>query len=187
MKKKSPIWILIWVMAALGAGSAILAVAGFGFSRHALEKANQVSTLALCTELEHAVQRFYDDNGTLPVDIDKDVTFASNSEKGLQLLNVLFDLETSDMPMNVKGIKYLMFMDGSRAAEGLTWNESGTSITGLYDPWGGEYQITLDGDFDNYITVQPKAAKEPRELKRRVAVWSDGNKADKAKDDVTTW
>ena len=45
----------------------------------------------------------------------------------------------------------------------------------------------VDGDFDESISVQPKAASFSRTLQRRVAVWSDGKNPDKAKDDVTTW
>lgn len=66
-------------------------------------------------------------------------------------------------------------------------------MEGLYDPWGGDYQIALDGDFDETVTVLPKAAATGRVLQRRVAVWSDGadgtfeDSDGEVRDDVTTW
>ena len=155
-------------------------------------RSKKVRALETCTMLEQAVQRFYDDNGTLPVEIAEDSTFSSNSEKGLELLRVLLNQEATDPPLNGKGINYLSFKEGSPAADfGLVWNDAGTKVTGLYDPWGGSYMIALDGDFDEAISVQPKAYSSARNLQRRVAVWSNGKdgakKTGKVYDDITTW
>ncbi len=187
MKKKSPKRLIIGVVLVLVLGFILMVVAGSVVGGHALERAKQVKALAVCTELEQAVQRFYDDNGTLPADITEDTTFSSNSEMGLEMLRVLLNQETRDEPFNGKGIKYLSLKQGDRNMDGLIWNAAGTQITGLYDPWGGPYMITLDGDFDESITVQPRAAKEPSALPWRAASWSDGKDPEKAKDDVLTW
>ena len=45
--------------------------------------------LAVCTELEQAIQRYYDDNGTLPLDIQEDAVIATDSEEGVMLLELL--------------------------------------------------------------------------------------------------
>lgn len=153
------------------------------------------ATLAICTELEQAIQRFHDDNGTLPADVQSDESFSSNSPKGVEMLRVLFDQETGgpDAPiLNAKGIKYANFKQarGNKEGEyrnGIAYNEDGSEVIGLFDSWGGPIMIALDGDFDGSITVQPKAQKEPRTLQRMVAVWSNGKDPDKAKDDVITW
>ena len=150
-------------------------------------RANQTKALAVCTELEQAILRFYDDNGTLPADIVEDSVFSSNSTQGLEMLRVLMNQEAADPPLSAKGIKYLSIKQGDRNNDGWIWSESGTQITGLYDPWGGSYMIALDGDFDESIDVQPKAAKESQSLQHRVAVWSNGQDPDKANDDVTSW
>ena len=171
----------------------VLAAAGFQAGNFALNRAKKVKALAVCTELEQAIQRFYDDNGTLPVDIAADTTFDSNSAEGLDLLLVLMNQEANDPPLNGKGIKYLSVKQGNNDIDGLIWNEAGTLVEGLYDPWGGDYQISLDGDFDETVTVLPKAASTGRILQRRVAVWSDGadgsqdGDTGQVQDDVTTW
>ena len=171
----------------------VLASAGFQVGTLALNRAKKVKALAVCTEMEQAIQRFYDDNGTLPVEISEDTEIYSNSSEGLDLLFVLMDQETADPVLNAKGIKYLNVKQGKGDKDGLVYNDAGTVIEGLYDPWGGDYKIMLDGDFDESISVLPKGASTARILQRRVACWSDGADGAKsgstgtAKDDVTTW
>ena len=171
----------------------VLAGVGFQAGNFAINKAKRVKALAVCTELEQAVQRFYDDNGTLPVEIAADTELESNSAQGLGMILTLMNQETADPPLNGKGIKYLSVKQGNNDIDGLIWNDAGTAVEGLYDPWGGDYKIMLDGDFDESISVLPKGASTARLLQRRVAVWSDGADGSQdgdigtVKDDVTTW
>lgn len=171
----------------------VLAGVGFQAGNFAINKAKKTKALAVCVEIEQAVQRFYDDNGTLPVEIAADGTIFSNSTEGLNMLLVLMDMETGSPVLNAKGIKYLNVKQGGSNIDGLIYNDAGTTVTGLYDPWGGDYKIALDGDFDETISVQPKAASSSRNLQRRVAAWSDGadgsdpGSSGSTKDDVTTW
>ncbi len=171
----------------------VLATAGFQAGNFAINRAKKVKALAVCTEMEQAVQRFYDDNGTLPIQIANDTTISSNSGQGRDLLRVLMDQETGTPVLNAKGIKYLNVRQGDNNIDGLQYNDAGTTIEGLYDPWGGDYKIAFDGNFDETISVQPKAASSAKILQRRVACWSDGADGSEegfsgsAKDDVTTW
>jgi prepilin-type N-terminal cleavage/methylation domain-containing protein len=55
--------------------------------------------------------------------------------------------------------------------------------TGWWDPWGTQYQVALDADYDGEVTVGGDV------LRRSVAVWSLGlktNVADSA-DDICSW
>lgn len=171
----------------------VLAGAGFSAGNFAINKAKRTKALAVCVELEQAIQRFYDDNGTLPVEISSDQTVTSNSAEGLDMLLVLMNQETTDPPLNSKGIKYLNIKEGKNDTDGLMWNEAGNRVEGLYDPWGGDYSISLDGDFDEAVPVAPKAEASARVLQRRVAVWSngadgsEGSAVGTVKDDVKTW
>ncbi len=171
----------------------VLATAGFQAGNFAINRAKKVKALAVCTEMEQAVQRFYDDNGTLPIQIANDTTISSNSGQGRDFLLVLMDQETGTPVLNAKGIKYLNVRQGDNNIDGLQYNDAGTTIEGLYDPWGGDYKIAFDGNFDETISVQPKAASSAKILQRRVACWSDGADGSEegfsgsAKDDVTTW
>ena len=175
----------------------VLAGVGFQAGNFAINKAKKTKALAVCVEMEQAVQRFYDDNGTLPVEIAADTTFDSNSAEGLDMILVLMDQETTDPVLNAKGIKYLNVKQGkggeTSGTDGLIYNSTGDTVLALFDPWGGDYKISLDGDFDETISVQPKAAASARNLQRRVACWSDGadgvddGVTGSTKDDVTTW
>ena len=160
--------------------------------RASREKMRKARAMAVCTELEAAVNRFVNDNGTLPVDIFEDTAFTSNSAQGLEMLRVLFNIETTPPLKNIKGINYLHIKQGKNDADGLIYNDSGDVLEGLCDPWGGDYTICLDGDLDNKIDVQPKGAAFAKTLNgRTVAVWSDGNdgvsETGNSKDDVTPW
>jgi len=171
---------------------AVLAAAGFQAGAFAIKRAKQAKALHVCTEMESAIQRFYDDNGTMPLDVAVDTTVDSNSAEGIELLQVLLDKETVT-DRNSKGHKYLNVKQGQNSIDGLIYSADGSEVQGLYDPWGGDYRIVIDGDYDGSITVQPKAEDTGRTLARQVAVWSDG--ADgaedgvngKSNDDVTTW
>lgn len=171
----------------------VLAAAGFQAGAFAIRKAKQVKALAVCTEMEQAIQRFYDDNGTMPTQVTSEQIIDSNSAEGLNILQVLLDQETGTPVLNAKGIKYLNVKQGDNDIDGLIYSADGTTVEGLYDPWGGDYRIVIDGDFDESISVLPKGASTARQLQRRVAVWSDGpdgvedGSAGSVNDDVTTW
>lgn len=143
--------------------------------------------LAVCFELDEAVQRFHDDNGALPIDASSDETIDSNSAEGLMMLNLLYGDGEMGKGMSVRQPNYLNIKQGQNGVDGLFLSADGSEVMGLRDPWGGSYKIRLDGNDDEEIEVQPKAQKEPRKLQRRVAVWSDGKDSDDPKDDVTTW
>jgi hypothetical protein len=113
---------------------------------------------------------------------------------GVELCNVLLGLtETSSPPLNTKAIKFLSGKEGKADKNGLIYNASGLTVTGLFDPWGGPYNVVMDGDYDEKIEVQPAAATAKTTLNgRRVAAWSNGADAisgigGKAADDVKTW
>ena len=116
------------------------------------------------------------------------------------LLKVLLGLEPdSASMMNTRKIKFLSVKEGKKKGasggmNGLIYNPSGTSVTGLFDPWGGVYNVMMDGDYDETLKgVKPKGSTTSLTLSgRRVAAWSDG--ADGAStgngaaaDDVVTW
>ncbi|MEN9974629.1 MAG: hypothetical protein RLZZ282_635 [Verrucomicrobiota bacterium] len=173
---------------------AVLAAAGFGAGNAAIQKAKKVTCLATCTAIESAVNNFYTEYGYMPKDLNDDPPVPLNTKTDLEFLNVLLGLtETGSTPLNTRAIKFLTVKEGKAKKNGLIYSSTGTTITGLFDPWGGPYRVMLDGNYDEQIKV--KAAGSPAETTlhgRRVAVWSNG--ADcingiggKAIDDVKTW
>jgi hypothetical protein len=78
----------------------------------------------------------------------------------------------------------------------LIYNTGGTAVAGLYDPWGGGYNVMMDGDYDETLkAVKPKGVGSTSITLngRRSAVWSDGadgatlSTPGKIADDVKTW
>lgn len=171
----------------------VLAAAGFQAGTFAIKKAKQTKALHVCTEMEQAIKRFFDDNGTMPIDVTGDTTIDSNSAEGLELLRVLLDKETGATTRNSKGIQYLNVKQGKNDIDGVIYSDDGSTVEGIFDPWGGDYRITIDGDYDGSIDVQPKAETTSKTLARQVAVWSDGadgtedGVSGSTSDDVTTW
>jgi hypothetical protein len=107
-----------------------------------------------------------------------DTTVLTNNDK--DLLHVLLGMEND---MNVRSIKFLSVKEGRENKNGLVYAKDRRSVVGLYDPWGGGFNVRLDLDSDKKIDVIGEVLKN-----RRVAVWSDGPDGKSGtKDDVRTW
>jgi len=171
---------------------AILASIGFGVGNMAIQKAKKTKCLAVCTSLEGAVNNFFTDYGTLPSAAVADTTVVTNTGDGIALVTVLMGMETGNTPLNTRAVKYLDVKEGKNSKDGLIYSTDGTSITGLYDPWGGGYNVIMDCDYDGNITPAPSAGTGGATLHgRRVAAWSNGadgvSGGGTANDDVKTW
>ena len=172
----------------------VLAAAGYEAAMKAIETARRATCLATCTAVESAVNNFYNEYGILPKELNDDPAVPLNTKTDVEFLNVLLGLqETSNPELNYRKIRFLSVKEGKNKKNGLIYSSSGTSVTGLFDPWGGPYYVMLDGNYDEIIKVKPAAATTETTLRgRRVAVWSNG--ADcvngiggKTNDDVITW
>ncbi|MEO8615542.1 MAG: prepilin-type N-terminal cleavage/methylation domain-containing protein [Luteolibacter sp.] len=169
---------------------AVLAGAGFAAGSAAIQKAKKTTALATCVAIESAVNNFYTEYGTMPKDnLSADTPL--DTKTNLDLLTVLLGTETGTSPLNTRSVKFLSVREGKANKNGLMYTSSGTTVTGLYDPWGGSYKVMLDGDYDEKITVKPVGGTSQTLNGRRVAAWSDGadgiTGAGKSTDDVTTW
>lgn len=182
----------------------VLASAGFAAGNAAIQKARKTTCLATCVAVESAVNNFFTEYGSMPTRIESPtdiVVKTDSSANGKELLTILLGLETATTPppLNTRSVKFLSVREGKPNASytagknGLIYDRNGATVVGLYDPWGGPYNVMMDLQYDEKIIVQPKAASIPQTLNRRCAVWSDG--ADgvtggtngKATDDVKTW
>jgi hypothetical protein len=143
------------------------------------------------------VNNFYSEYGTMPKDAM--TTDTKIDTKDTAFLNAVLGIETSSTPLNPRAIKFLSVKEGKKVTGGGTGGlvySTGTTVLGIYDPWGGPYNVMLDGDYDETLkAVKPKGvgATSVDLNGRRVAVWSDGADAakggatGKAADDVKTW
>ena len=175
---------------------AVLAGAGFAAGNAAIQKAKKTTAMATCTALESAVNNYYTEYGAMPTAATTDLPVIKTDND--TLLKVLLGLEGTTPTYNTRSIKFLSVKEGKKKGttgmNGLIYNTAGTGVTGLYDPWGGVYNVMLDGDYNETLNgVKPKGSTTSVTLSgRRVAAWSDG--ADGAStgngtaaDDVVTW
>lgn len=173
---------------------AVLAAAGFGAGAMAIQKAKKVTCLATATSIESAVNNFFTEYGTMPKEMNDDPATPVNTKTDLEFLNVLLGLnETGANPLNTRAVKFLNVREGKARKNGLIYATTGTTVTGLFDPWGGAYYVMMDGNYDDKIKVKPAASTADVTLNgRRVAVWSNGadcvnGVGGKVADDVKTW
>jgi prepilin-type N-terminal cleavage/methylation domain-containing protein len=169
---------------------AVLASAGFAAGNMAIQKARKVTCLATATAIETAVNNFYTEYGSMPDTGSSDTTVKTDTD--VTFLNVLLGLEgTGTSVLNTRAIKFLSVKEGKANKNGLIYNAGGSTVRGLYDPWGGGFNVMLDLDYDERIIVQPTAGGSTTLNGRRVAVWSNGvdgvKGGGKAADDVKTW
>jgi prepilin-type N-terminal cleavage/methylation domain-containing protein len=167
----------------------VLAAAGFAAGNAAILRARKTTALSTATAIESAVNNFYTEYGSMPMNGNADATVESNDT---QFLNTLLGTETGTNVLNTRGIRFLSVKEGKGNKNGLIYETGGSTVRGLYDPWGGTYKVRLDMDYDERLTnVKPKAGAQATLNGRRVAVWSDGQDGvtatGKAADDVKTW
>ena len=169
----------------------ILAGAGFSAGNSAIQKAKKTTCLAAATAIESAVNNFYTEYGSMPSDESTDTVFVTDEAAGIDLLKALLGM---DKTLNPRGLKFLSAKEGKSNKNGLIYNSSSTDVSGMFDPWGGPFNVMMDLDYDEKLVgVLPKGIGNlPVNLNgRRVAVWSDGadgiSASGKAADDVKTW
>ncbi len=83
----------------------------------------------------------------------------------------------SDTDENPRGIVFLEIPDAKGGKNGLVGNQ-------YKDSWGQSYNVEIDDDYDNSIVAT--TADGPKTVRKRVAVWSEGN-PDKSPKPVYSW
>jgi prepilin-type N-terminal cleavage/methylation domain-containing protein len=174
---------------------AVLAAAGFAAGNAAIQKAKKVTAQATATAMESAVNDFFTEYGSMPTAQTSDGAPLNTTQgEGIDLLKVLLGMETGTTPMNTRAIKFLSAKEAKGKKGGLQYNTQGSTVTGLYDPWGGPFFVLMDADYDEKVSVPASVLNGGKTLNgRRVAVWSKGADAaprgegGKTGDDVTTF
>ena len=169
---------------------AILAGVGFSAGGSAIQKAKKTTSLAAAVSIESAVNNFYTEYGSMPNTGTADTTVKTDAT-GVNVLKTLLGMDTV---LNPRSIKFLSAKEGKANKNGLIYDSSGNNISGMFDPWGGPYNVILDLDYNEKLeNVKPKGTGSTSVTLngRRVAVWSDGadgvSATGKATDDVKTW
>jgi prepilin-type N-terminal cleavage/methylation domain-containing protein len=180
---------------------AVLASAGFAAGNAAIQKAKKVAATATCVAIESAVNNFYVEYGTMPKDGTAQTSpLPTDTGEGLTLIKVLLGDQTDNDAklLNPRAVKFLSVKEGKefpvnsgKGKNGAIFNKTG-SATGLFDPWGGPYNVILDLAYLEKISLPGTVLNGGKDLNgRRCAAWSAGantsTSAAGQSDDVITW
>src|ERR1700730_1821983 len=148
------------------------------------------------TQIVTAVNAFYTEYGRYPTTAARDASATygpggSSTENG----DLFKELRGISNTLNTRQIVFVSppdSKDQSNPRSGIK-----TTTSGYYDPWGSEYAVAMDADYDNQITPNPYgnnngAGASP--LRQGVISWSLGKDVTLGKsgkftdsDDVISW
>lgn len=141
-----------------------VAILAFSTSSYAGDKAeaNITKSKQYCLSLAVSIQSYRDDYGYFPASLDKekDTTFTSSAD----FISVI---DGTDEKSNPRKKRYL-FLDAKRLGKKLL------------DPWGREYQVVLDCNYDGKLTYKGNVEEAS------VIVYSLGPDGKVSKDDIVT-
>ena len=121
------------------------------------QKATRVSVKAELDQIEVAWKTYLDDYRVFPTDVITEMDVAT-----------VDIISGRDVAKNPRRFQYL---------------DVPPTMTDMTDPWGGIYQLRLDDDYDNRVSVPGVGV-----LNRRVAAWSHGpDGSANTEDDVRSW
>jgi prepilin-type N-terminal cleavage/methylation domain-containing protein len=140
------------------------------------------------TQIVTAVNAFYTDYGTYPIDIgahgSNDVLYGDpgGSFDNKDVMDALLALNDT---FNPKKISFLQINDvkdadhprGGIATKDVTQNGWSIKTGSSVDPWGGEYLISIDGTYDGYTLFYIAYSDLPNSVKTGAIAWSFGKDA----------
>ena len=166
---------LLIVIAIIGILMALLFPAVNG----AIDAARKAQAKNDVTQIATAVTAYETEYGKLPITGET----AQNVDK--TLIETLMAVTTNNNPRKIVFIEVGSFKKNSK---------SGTNGSGNFlDPWGGQYKIIVDGNYDNTLqgTVgENYGGPKATDLRKKVAVWNDPDGKDnnqKKRRSVGSW
>jgi prepilin-type N-terminal cleavage/methylation domain-containing protein len=137
----------------------------------AKDQARKAEARTAVTGIAAAVKSYYTEYGKYPLGqkgIDnaaapQDVMFGDGTNKTSDLFNILRNIGPGMGQANAFNPRAIVFFDGKTASDpaspksGFVPNNTTSNLApGAYiDPWGNEYRIAIDGDYDNHIANLP--------------------------------
>src|SRR5438876_8265725 len=170
----------------------ILVGLAFPVFQGVLERAKKLQAKNDLTQIVTAVNAFYTEYGRYPTTATTDASATygpggSTTENG----GLFSELRATSTPLNTRQIVFISppdAKDQNNPRSGIK-----TSTGGYYDPWGSEYAVALDADYNNQVAnpYTSNAGATPN-LQNGVIAWSLGKDRVqgtnfKASDDVISW
>src|SRR6266478_6046973 len=166
---------LIELLVVIAIIAALLGLA-FPVFQGVLDRAKKVQAKNDVTQIVTAVNAFYTEYGRYPTTATTDATATygpggSTTENG----GLFGELRATTIVLNTRQIVFISPPD----AKNQTSPRSGikTSTGGYYDPWGTEYAVAMDADYNNDINPNPYGNNNgagPSPLLQGVIAWSLG-------------
>jgi prepilin-type N-terminal cleavage/methylation domain-containing protein len=152
------------------------------------------------TQIVTAVNAFYTDYGKYPIAGTSDVTFGPANNEGLFRELRACTGATGDCvgaaTINTRQIVFISPPDVKNAATPRSGIGTTTGTGQYFDPWGNNYTIRIDGDYNNQVANPYSANAGATPLQIGVIAWSLGldqaggsgdKNASTAADDVISW
>lgn len=151
---------------------AVLAAMSFAGVNVALKKARTTEGNVAAAGVASAVDSFYNEYSRLP-DVSG-TELQTDSGTGVELLKILLAQEGDGSDLeNPRKINFLSVKEGKGRKGGLYYGSGGSSVQGLYDPFGQPYTIVLNTNYEDVMRFS--VGGRTYELRdRQVAVYSPG-------------
>lgn len=163
---------LLIVIAIIGILMALLFPAVNG----AIDAARKAQAKNDVTQIATAVVAYETEYGKLPGLSGS--SSDSTVDVGSSLVNILTGQDLTENPRKIVFIEIGQWKKNSK---------SGTNAGGNFlDPWGNQYKVTLDGNYDNNVS----GGTNNQTIRKKVAVWNNstnGTTAQKTRRYVTSW
>lgn len=143
----------------------------------AMDAARKAQAKNTATQIATAVIAYETEYGRLPVPSGTSADVTSQNV-GSSFLAVLMGTNGN----NISNSRRIVFLEvpNAKTNSGVARNglDGGVGSGNYRDPWGGVYQVALDGNYDNSITpAVGSSGPTAGNLRKRVAVWTTNSDA----------
>lgn len=175
------------------------------------EQARRAEAKAAVGQIAAAVKQYYTEYGKYPTGSQAtgaDLTYGEGTSNN-ELFDILRNVGDAPGKPNQYNPRAIVFFEAKAATSdparsGIATEDKGKAVKGAYmDPWGDQYRIILDGDYDNVVTVPHTDFASPNQPRTGCAVFSVGKDGEvgspkdglagvyrsgnKTSDDIVTW
>jgi prepilin-type N-terminal cleavage/methylation domain-containing protein len=191
MQKKSSAFTLIELLVVI-AIIAILIGLLFPAFKAVQNQARQTQAKNDLTQIVNAVNAFYTDYGKYPL-VTGDTTYGPGGTANNALFDVLRGVDTGNNPRQIVFINPPYVKDPANPRSGIG-TPTGVGPGQYFDPWGTQYDVRIDGGYNNQLTnpFTADTGAGPSPLNIGVIAWSLGKDVTQgtnfsASDDVISW
>jgi len=147
----------------------------------AIDAARKAQAKNDAVQIATAITAYETEYGYLPTRPTSDVTIPAAASAAGDIISILANLNSPNAD-NPRGIVFIEVNDVTNKK-----GKSGLRGGNFVDPWGNPYQITLDGGYNNRVTVTAgkltaSGSDTLTDLIKKVAVFNFANSSDKSRD-----